>query len=242
MVIGHYALGFALKRIEPRLSLGMLFLGANLVDILIGLFLLTGIEHARYVPASTFVYPVDFYDYPYTHSFAGSLLWSLIGLCAYLFWSSQDGELRKRCAVVFGISIFSHYLLDLLTHTSMPLLGNDSYKIGMGLYENFFLDITVEAIMLGAAVAVYRGTMDSRNASGDRGLISLIVIMLSLWSWSLFDLRWEHLIPGLPDLFGMSALLFAGNLLGVALGYRVDRMHVVRVEKEAGPALQIEQG
>jgi hypothetical protein len=40
----------------------------------------------------------------------------------------------------------------------------------------------------------------------------------------------------------MSVLLFAGNLLGVALGYRVDRMHVVQSEKETGPALQIEQG
>ena len=242
MVIGHYALAFALKRIEPRLSLGVLFLGANLVDILIGLFLLTGIEHARYIPGSTSVYPVDFYDYPYTHGLAGSALWSLIGLCAYLLWSSQDSELRKRCAVLFGISIFSHYLLDLLTHTSLPLLGNDSPRIGMGLYENFFLDITIEAVMLAAAVAVYRGTMASRSASGDRGLIALVVIMLSLWSWSLFDLRWEHLIPGLPDLFGMSVLLFAGNLLGVVLGYRVDRMHAVRIEQEIGSTLQIEQG
>lgn len=239
MVIGHYALGFALKRIEPRLSLGILFLGVNLVDILIGLFLLTGIEHARYIPGSASVYPVDFYDYPYTHSLAGSLLWSLVGVSAYLLRSSQESELRKRCAVIFGISIFSHYLLDLLTHTSMPLLGNDSLKIGMGLYENFFLDIAIEAIMLAAAVAVYRVTMNSRSAAGDRGLISLVVIMLSLWSWSLFDLRWEHLLPGLPDLFGMSVLLVAGNLLGVALGYGVDRMHDVRVEKEAGPALQI---
>ena len=35
MFIGHFATGFAAKRIAPRTSLGTLFLGAQFIDLLL---------------------------------------------------------------------------------------------------------------------------------------------------------------------------------------------------------------
>ncbi len=39
MFVGHYAASLALKRVEPKASLGWLFLAVQFVDILFSLFL-----------------------------------------------------------------------------------------------------------------------------------------------------------------------------------------------------------
>ena len=45
MFLGHYGVAFALKRVEPKISLGTLFVATQLVDLLWGVFLLLGWEH-----------------------------------------------------------------------------------------------------------------------------------------------------------------------------------------------------
>ena len=42
MFVGHYGIGLALKKVEPKLSLGLLIFGAIMLDFLFGLFLLSG--------------------------------------------------------------------------------------------------------------------------------------------------------------------------------------------------------
>jgi hypothetical protein len=44
MFIGHYGVSFALKRVEPRLPLGALFLAIQGIDILWAVFILTGMK------------------------------------------------------------------------------------------------------------------------------------------------------------------------------------------------------
>jgi hypothetical protein len=68
MFIGHYAVALAAKKAAPKVSLGTLFIAVQLVDMLWPLFLLLGLEHARIDPGNTPVTPLDFYDYPITHS------------------------------------------------------------------------------------------------------------------------------------------------------------------------------
>src|SRR4051794_35618272 len=68
MFLGHYGVALALKRAEPKLSLGTLFLAVQLADVLWGVFLLLGWEHVRVVPGFTAATPLDFYDYPISHS------------------------------------------------------------------------------------------------------------------------------------------------------------------------------
>ena len=73
MFAGHYGIAFALKRAEPRVSLGTLFLAVQLVDILWGGTLLLGWEHARVVPGYLAASPIEFLDYPITHSLLAGL-------------------------------------------------------------------------------------------------------------------------------------------------------------------------
>ena len=68
MFIGHYGVALAAKKLAPRTSLGILFLAAQFVDMLWPVFLLAGMEHVRIDPGNTAFTPLDFYDYPISHS------------------------------------------------------------------------------------------------------------------------------------------------------------------------------
>ncbi|RPI67579.1 MAG: hypothetical protein EHM43_07465, partial [Ignavibacteriae bacterium] len=79
MFLGHFGVAFAAKKIEPRLSLGTLVAAAIFVDLLWPLFLILGLEHVAIVPGITLMTPLDFHDYPITHSLIGALGWSVVG-------------------------------------------------------------------------------------------------------------------------------------------------------------------
>src|SRR5688500_5183770 len=78
MFLGHFGLGFASKKINERPSLGTYFLAAQFIDLLWPLFLVTGIETVKIDAGNTAFTPLDFISYPYSHSFAAVLVWSVI--------------------------------------------------------------------------------------------------------------------------------------------------------------------
>ena len=63
MFIGHFAVGFALKRVAPQTSLGILIAAPQLLDLLWPWFLLLGWERVRIEPANTPVTPLAFESY-----------------------------------------------------------------------------------------------------------------------------------------------------------------------------------
>jgi hypothetical protein len=60
MFIGHFALGFAVKRAAPRLSIAALFAAAQLADIIWPFLVALGIEQVRIDPGNTAFTPLDF--------------------------------------------------------------------------------------------------------------------------------------------------------------------------------------
>jgi hypothetical protein len=76
MGIGHDSVSFALKAADKNISLGLLFLAAQFVDILWLIFVLLGIERVNIVPGVTAANPFDFVFYPFTHSLVASFLWA----------------------------------------------------------------------------------------------------------------------------------------------------------------------
>ena len=73
MFLGHYGVAFALKRAEPKVSLGSLFVAVQLADVLWGCFLLLGWEQVRIDPTAGPVAPLEFVHYPISHSLVGSM-------------------------------------------------------------------------------------------------------------------------------------------------------------------------
>ena len=50
MFAGHYGASYALKTVEKRASLGLLFLAVQFIDVLWAIFVLLGIEKVQLAP------------------------------------------------------------------------------------------------------------------------------------------------------------------------------------------------
>ena len=78
MFIGHYGIGLAAKKPAKTLSLGTLFLAAQWLDLIWPVLLILNIEHVELNPGDTKMTPLNFIDYPYSHSLIYVLGWSLL--------------------------------------------------------------------------------------------------------------------------------------------------------------------
>lgn len=182
MFIGHHAVAFAAKKLAPTTSLGTLFAAVQFLDLLWPLFLLTGREHVRIVPGITVVTPLDLYDYPISHSLVGALLWSILfGGIYFAFRRSV------RAAVVVGIAVFSHWVLDFITHRAdMPLSYGETTYVGLGLWNSLPATLVVEVGIFIVGIIVYLRTTTSRDRIGTYGYWSLVVFLLASYGASIF--------------------------------------------------------
>ena len=211
MFIGHFAVALAAKKAAPKTNLATLIAASQLVDLLWPVFLLLGWEHARIEPGNTVVTPLDFYDYPITHSLAGALGWSL--LFAGLYYMRRK---LSREAVVVGLVVFSHWILDLLTHRpDLPLLGNDSMKFGLGLWNSFAGTMLVEFGLFGIGAFIYLKATKANNRTGTIAFVSLLVFLVVMHLGNLFG-------PPPPEI-GMVAIAGNAMWLFVLWGWWIDK-------------------
>ena len=228
MFIGHYGIGFALKKVEPGLSLGLLIFGAIMLDILFGVFLLAGVEHAKIVPGATVVSPFEFYDYPYSHSALGAVMWAAAGFLAYWLWPNGDRTQRKRPAFVLAIAIFSHFILDVISHTpDMTISGNNSPILGLSLWNSLAGTMIVEFGLLFTGIVLYRSATHSVSSSGKYGLSLLVLMLIVFFIANIFG-------PPPPDMISVAVIMTAGQIGLVALAFWVDKN---RITYQAGKSL-----
>ena len=233
MFVGHYGVSFAGKKPAPRLSLGVLFLAVQLLDILFALFVLLGIEKMRIVPGFTAYNPYDLYWMPYSHSLLGALLWStattLVALVGLRRLRSRD---RRIAAGVLGAAVFSHWVLDLPMHTpDMPLfLDADSPKVGLGLWNHPTMALAAELLVLVTGAVIYlRATRArSRGAAIGTGVFGAVLVVALIAT---------PYMPAPPAgrAFAVQALVFYG-LLAAAAEW-IDRGRARR-ERPASPAVE----
>jgi hypothetical protein len=150
MFIGHWAVGLASKRVAPRASLGVLMAAPNLLDLLWPIFLLLGSEQVRIDPGNTPFTPLDFVSYPISHSLLTACGWgALFGL---VYWAVTRSD---RGAVVIGLSVVSHWVLDYVTHRPDLPLWPGGPRVGLGLWNSVPATVAVEVAMYaGGRVAV----------------------------------------------------------------------------------------
>jgi hypothetical protein len=167
MFIGHYGASLAAKRLSPRLSLGLLFLAVQFLDVLFAVFVLLGIEKMAIVHGFTAYNPYDLYWMPYSHSLVGALVWSLLaaGSCwlATRRFPSRD---RRVAAGVLGAAVFSHFVLDVPVHTpDLPLWpGVGAPRIGLGLWNHRLATIVAELLVLAGGGWIYFRRSRARSA------------------------------------------------------------------------------
>jgi hypothetical protein len=174
MFIGHYAVGLASKRLAPRTSLGWLIAAPIALDLLWPLFLLAGIERVRIVPGDTVFTPLAFDYYPWSHSLLMSVVWGVIFGGAYWAYTRY-----MRGAVVIGLGVVSHWVLDFVVHRpDLPLVPGVNLKLGLALWNSVAGTVVVEVALFGAAVWLYMRTTVARDSIGRYSFLAFVLTAL----------------------------------------------------------------
>jgi hypothetical protein len=151
MFVGHYALGLAAKRFEPRLSLGILLAAPQVLDLLWPIFVLAGIERVEVAPGDTAFTPLAFTSYPWSHSLAASLVWAIITM-----WIARGLTPGSwRAPAIAGALVVSHWVLDVVSHRPDMPLWPGSPLLGLGLWRSVPATLAVETAMYVAGAALY---------------------------------------------------------------------------------------
>jgi len=182
MFIGHFGVALAAKKVAPRTSLGTLILAAQFIDVLWPLFLLLGIEHVRIAPGITKVSPLDFTDYPISHSLLMVMLWAILfGGTYYVLRRYPRGTL------VVAAAVLSHWVLDFIVHRpDLQLRPGGQVRVGLGLWNSVPASIAAEILCFGVGLWIYLSYTRARDKIGRYGFWALIAFLFFGWLSTLF--------------------------------------------------------
>jgi hypothetical protein len=179
MFAGHIGAALAVGRFERAVNIGVFIAAALLLDFLLWLFVLLGLESA--------VIPADFADthqakfvFPYSHSLVASVVWSAIAGAVGLACCSQLKQ-RWWAAALIAAAVLSHWLLDALVHRpELPLAGGAAPVMGIGLWRHMPVALTLEATIVAVGLVLFvRGTGLTRGRS-----IALIALSVAVMAFT----------------------------------------------------------
>jgi hypothetical protein len=181
MFLGHFALGLAAKRVDPRLSLGTTFAAVQFLDLLWPVFVLAGVEQVAAEPGNTRVTGLAFLHYPWSHSLVMAVAW------AVLFAGLLLVRRRPlRAALLAGGLVVSHFLLDWISHRpDLPIVPGSSTLVGLGLWNSFPGTLLAEFGLFLLGVLSYLRTTVARDRAGSAGLVGLLAFLVVVYVASL---------------------------------------------------------
>ena len=156
MFVGHYSVAFAVRTEQNKIPLWVLFVAVQFLDYIWATLVLLGIEKLRVIKGFTAGSMLDSYFHPYSHSLIAAVLWSgLAGLCYKPLCRWLGYGYTKSAALVVGVAVFSHWILDLIAHPhDLPIYDNTA-KVGFGLWNYRDPEFTVEIALLALGIALY---------------------------------------------------------------------------------------
>ncbi|HYL72364.1 MAG TPA: hypothetical protein VEY89_13775 [Candidatus Dormibacteraeota bacterium] len=210
MFAGHVGAALAIARVERRVNVGWLVSAALLLDLILWVLVLLGVESVS-IPASFGRDHQPLFEFPYSHGLVAALLWSLLTAALALIVWARFPLLRTRIAVLSAVAVFSHWLLDALVHRpELPLAGPASPAVGLGLDEHPALAITLEALILGAGLVLFgRG-----SALGRGRLLALSGLSVALLALTVVGMT---VAPPPPSALAMAASSLGTLILACAL-------------------------
>ena len=214
MFIGHIAVSLGAKNPAPKVSLGTLIMATQFVDLLWPVFLLLGIEHVRIDPGNTAFTPLDFYDYPISHSLLTGLGWAaLFGLVYFAIRRSA------RNAIILAGCVISHWVLDFASHRpDMPIIPGLKMYVGLGLWYSVPATILVEGALFAAGIFIYLRSTRAKDRTGTYAFWSFIVFLFIAWV--------GNMIGGAPPSVTALAWGAQSTWLLVLWAYWIDRHRI----------------
>lgn len=212
MFIGHFAVAFAAKRAAPGVSLGTLFLAAQLADLAWPTLVLLGLEAFEIRPGITAVTPLDFVHYPYSHSLVALLGWSLVFAVGY----TLARKFQPAAVLTLAVLVLSHWVLDVVTHRpDMPLSLAGDTRLGLGLWNSVSATLAIELALFIGGVALYAAATRPIDRTGRFAFWGLAAFLVVVY--------FATLVGPPPPSTTAVAWSAQGIWLLVAWGYWIDR-------------------
>lgn len=181
MLVGHFAVGLAARRIAPKAPMALLLTAPLVLDLLWPLFFFTGIERFEIDQDQRAFLVLELIDVPWSHGLVASIFWAALLAVPYFLWRRD-----ARGAWVLGALVLSHWVLDVVTHQpDMPLWWGGP-RLGLGLWYSTIGTVVVELLFTAACVFLF---VRAQPASGPSGVASLWVpgaLMMAVYLHSAF--------------------------------------------------------
>lgn len=142
-----------------------------------------------------------------------------------------------KAAVLLGLCVVSHWLLDLVVHIpDLPLYPGNSILLGLGLWKFKLVELLVEFASFTAGIGFYLTSTTAKNKTGLYATWSLIIFLMVIHLMNTFGAAPPY----------MKAVAWAGQLqwLFIIWAYWSDRNRKVKDEEvhyETNTATRISQ-
>ncbi len=153
--LAHASIGLMAKPIVPKAPLFVLVAATQVPDLLFFVFQAIGLEHQG-------VSTIDFSQgleistlgsTQWSHGFFMCMVWSaLAAAIAFLFYRD------RRTSIAIGALVFSHWGLDFIVYSNLPLLFSNAQLVGLGLLDSgpgVVFGIVLEIALIAGGIAVY---------------------------------------------------------------------------------------
>ena len=153
---GHLGIAFAAQPVAPKAPLWALLVASEAGDLLGLVTFATSLDHGGesqwdITHGLRFLAPGSI---PWSHGLFMNLVWSIVAAgIGYLVLRD------RRASGMLGLVVFSHWVLDWITHMpNLPLFFDGSPKLGLGLWgtgPGFILSMVLELVLLAGGTAIY---------------------------------------------------------------------------------------
>jgi hypothetical protein len=182
MFVGHYSVAFAAKSEKNKIPLWVLFVAAQFLDYVWATLVLLGIEKLRVIKGFTAGSMIDSYYHPYSHSLIAAALWSGVAAIAYKPLCACLGYFyKKSAALIVGVAVFSHWILDLIAHPRDLAIYDNTWKVGFGLWNYRDPEFALEIALLASGIILYlmRNAMSAVRKMAVIGFgVALVIIQI----------------------------------------------------------------
>jgi hypothetical protein len=179
MLVGHFAVAFVGKRVEPKISLGTLVFASMLPDILWPIFSIAGLEYTANKSEAT---GNNIFDAPISHSLLMVAIWAALFAGAYFLWRRYRYHQRyPRAAWVLFAAVLSHWVLDSTSHKHALAPGTHR-QFGLELWNSLPATIIVEGGFWLLAIILYVRATRPRKRAGVFAFWPVVAFLTFVWA------------------------------------------------------------
>ena len=113
----------------------------------------------------------------WSHSLLTGIVWAAAAAAI-----AMVARYSRSAAVLIGIAVISHWLLDAVSHPpDMPLLPGGDTRVGLGLWRSLPLTLFIEGGCWLIALGIYATSFPAKGKAGLHGFWGVTALLTLVW-------------------------------------------------------------